>query len=192
MSYSSRQDLGLLALRVGVGGTLLAHGTQKLFGLFGGGGIAGTTGAMQAMGFLPPKPSAVMAGLGETTGGALLALGAATPVGGAAAMSTMIAAGAVHKPAGFFNINGGFEYPYVLGLIGASLAITGPGHYSVDSVLEDRLNQAWMPAAALTVLGAAGVALVSKRAKALASAATPTAPDQVAQAESTQGEAREA
>lgn len=180
MSYDTRSDLGLLALRVGVGGTLVAHGTQKLFGWFGGGGIPGTTGAMQAMGFLPAKPSAVMAGLGEAGGGTLLALGLATPLGGAAAMSTMIAAGSVHKPAGFFAMQGGWEYTGVLGLIGAAVAIAGPGSYSVDRVLDDRFNQPWMTAAALTGLGAAAAALVARRQKALASAPT-TAEEQVAE-----------
>ncbi|WP_257136370.1 DoxX family membrane protein, partial [Streptomyces sp. st170] len=71
----NRRDLGLLALRVGTGAVLAAHGSQKLAGWFGGGGIQGTTAAMEAMGFHPPKHSAVAAGLGEAGGGALLALG---------------------------------------------------------------------------------------------------------------------
>ncbi|MEU7737978.1 DoxX family protein, partial [Streptomyces griseus] len=79
----NRRDLGLLALRVGTGAVLAAHGTQKLAGWFGGGGIQGTTAAMEAMGFHPPKHSAVAAGLGETGGGVLLALGLATPAAGA-------------------------------------------------------------------------------------------------------------
>ncbi|WP_258045316.1 DoxX family protein, partial [Streptomyces sp. B188M101] len=61
----NRRDLGLLALRVGTGAVLAAHGSQKLAGWFGGGGIQGTTAAMEAMGFHPPKHSAVAAGLGE-------------------------------------------------------------------------------------------------------------------------------
>ena len=69
MSTSPRQDLGLLALRVGVGSTLVAHGTQKLFGWFGGHGLEGTAGGMAAMGFHPPKQSALAAGLGEAGGG---------------------------------------------------------------------------------------------------------------------------
>jgi hypothetical protein len=73
------------------------------------------------MGFHPPKISAAMAGLGEAGGGALLALGLATPVAGAASASTMLAAGAVHKPAGFFATEGGCEYSAILGLAGAAL-----------------------------------------------------------------------
>ncbi len=68
-------DLGLLTLRVGVGGTLMAHGAQKLFGWFGGGGLAGTGGFFDSVGFTPGKLNAALAGAGEAGGGALLALG---------------------------------------------------------------------------------------------------------------------
>ena len=80
------RDLGLLTLRVGVGGTLIAHGTQKLFGGGGGGGgLAGTGGFFDSVGFTPGKLNAVLAGAGEAGGGALLALGLAAPAAGAAA-----------------------------------------------------------------------------------------------------------
>ena len=172
MTRSSRLDAGLLALRLGVGATLMAHGTQKLFGWFGGGGVEGTTGAMQAMGFHPPKQSAVMAGLGETGGGALLALGLATPVGGAAAASTMLAAGSVHRPAGFFVMGGGYEYSAVLALTGTALAVAGPGRYSLDAATGDRLNRPWMATTALTVLGGAAGLIIARRERALAAMPT--------------------
>ncbi|WP_432539087.1 DoxX family membrane protein, partial [Kineococcus esterisolvens] len=108
-----RSDLARLALRVGVGGTLAAHGAQKLFGAFGGGGLEGTRGAMHAMGFRPARRSALVAGLAETGGGALLALGLATPAAGATAAATMAAAATVHAPNGFWATSGGLEYPAV-------------------------------------------------------------------------------
>jgi putative oxidoreductase len=170
-STSTRQDVGLLALRLGVGGTLAAHGTQKLFGWFGGTGLEGTTGGMRAMGFHPPRTSALLAGLGEAGGGLLLALGLATPVGGAAAASTMAAAGAVHRPAGFFATEGGFEYTGVLALSGVAVAISGPGRFSVDHLLGDRFNRPWMSAVALTVMGAVSAAVIARRNRAMAAAA---------------------
>jgi putative oxidoreductase len=178
-----REDLGVLLFRVGLGGTLAAHGAQKLFGWFGGHGVKGTAGGMEAMGFQPPKVSAVLAGLGEAGGGTLLALGLATPVAGAAAASTMLAAGSVHKPAGFFAMEGGYEYNLILGLGAAALAIRGPGRYSIDRLLGDRLNRPWMAAAALAVFGAASALVVSRRQSSLATADTPTAPDQVSEGE---------
>lgn len=130
MACLDRRDLGLLVLRVGTGAVLAAHGSQKLFGWFGGGGIEATTAGMEAMGFHPPRHSAVAAGLGEVGSGVLLALGLATPAAGAAAAGAMSAAVAVHAPAGFFATGGGYEYPAFLGFTAAAIGLTGPGRYS--------------------------------------------------------------
>ncbi|MHC5263418.1 DoxX family protein [Streptomyces sp. UC4497] len=167
-SRSGRIDLGLLALRVGTGGVLAVHGAQKLLGWFGGGGVSGTAAGMEAMGYHPPKASAVAAGLGEAGGGVLLALGLATPVGGAAAAGTMAGAAAVHAPNGFFATSGGYEYPAFLGFAAAGLAVTGPGRYSLDHALGHALNRHWMVPAALVGAGAAAVAVVASRNKQVA------------------------
>ena len=98
---NNMQNLGLLTLRAGVGGVLLAHGVQKLFGWLGGAGLTGTADAFEQMGFRPGLPSAVAAGVGEAGGGALIVLGLFTPAAGAAAAGTMIPAAAVHASAGF-------------------------------------------------------------------------------------------
>jgi len=168
---TTRTDLGLLALRAGVGGTLFAHGAQKLFGWFGGYGLEATGGAMESMGFTPGKRSALLAGLGEAGGGAALALGLATPVAGAAAAATMTTAGTVHQPAGFWVTDGGFEYNAVLATVGTALAVAGPGRYSLDAALGHRLNRPWMTTVALTALGAAAAAVITQRQKSVAAAA---------------------
>jgi putative oxidoreductase len=189
---STRNDVGLLLFRLGVGGTLAAHGAQKLFGWFGGGGLEGTAAGMRAMGFIPPKTSAVLAGVGETAGGLALAAGLATPLGGAAAASTMAAAGAVHRPAGFFATEGGFEYTGVLALAGAAVAISGPGRFSLDSLLGDRFNRPWMSAVALPLFGAASAVVIARRNRAVAAAAPAAvidaAPDEVGAGSSGAGE----
>ncbi|MGW1225035.1 DoxX family protein [Streptomyces sp. NPDC001515] len=166
MGSVNRHDLGLLVLRVGTGAVLAAHGTQKLAGWFGGGGIEGTTAAMEAMGFHPPKHSAVAAGLGEAGGGALLALGLATPAAGAAAAGAMAGAVAVHAPAGFFAQGGGYEYPAFLGFTAAAIGLIGPGRYSVDHATRHAFNQPWTVALAFVGSAAAAAAVVGKRAKA--------------------------
>ena len=90
MNTAHALDVALLILRLALGLALFAHGTQKLFGWFGGGGIAGTGAGMASMGFRPGKINAVLAGLGEAGGGLLLAFGLLTPLGGAAVAATMI------------------------------------------------------------------------------------------------------
>ena len=186
MSDSRSKDLGLLALRLGVGGTLVAHGAQKLFGAFGGGGIEGTAGAMHAMGFRPGKQNAVLAGLSEAGGGGLLAIGLATPVGGAAAAAAMAAATFVHRPNGFFAMGGGYEYPAVLGLTAASLAVSGPGAFSLDAALDHKLTRPWVAALALVAAGVGAGVSISRRQAAVAAdaAAAQDAPtDAVADAQ---------
>lgn len=158
-----RKDLGLLALRLGVGGVLAVHGTQKLFGWCGGGGLDRTGQAMEAMGFRPGRASAVAAGLGEAGGGLLLALGFATPAAGAAAAGTMAGAVSVNAPAGFFAQSGGYEFPALLGSSAAALGIAGPGRYSLDHLTCHVLDQPWLIATAFTMSALAAAAVIRRR-----------------------------
>ncbi|OSZ57425.1 RpiR family transcriptional regulator [Streptomyces pharetrae CZA14] len=167
MTFYDRRDLGLLLLRLGAGGVLAAHGTQKLFGWFGGHGIEGTGQFMESVGYRPGKASATAAGLAETGGGTLLALGLATPAAGAAAAGAMAGAAAVHTPNGFFNQEGGYEYAATLGLAAVGLAVTGPGRLSLDHALGHVLDRGWMVPAALGVAAAATAVVVGTRVKRL-------------------------
>ncbi|MBQ1095540.1 DoxX family protein [Streptomyces sp. NPDC097107] len=171
MNCTDRRDLGLLLLRLGTGGVLAAHGAQKLLGWFGGGGIAGTGQAMEAMGYTPGRASATAAGLAEAGGGTLLALGLATPAAGAAAAGAMVGAAAVHAPNGFFAQAGGYEYAVSLGLTAAGLAVTGPGRLSLDHALGHAVNRNWMVPAALAATAAATAVVVGARNKRVRKAA---------------------
>jgi putative oxidoreductase len=166
-----RSDLGLLLLRLGTGGVLAAHGAQKLFGWFGGGGLEGTAVAMEAMGYKPGKASAAAAGLAEAGGGTLLALGLATPAAGAAAAGAMVGAAAVNLPQGFFAMEGGYEYAASLALAAAGLAVAGPGRLSLDHALRHTVNRGWMVPVALGVTAAATLAVVGTRNKRVREAA---------------------
>ncbi|MEV6111670.1 DoxX family membrane protein [Streptomyces sp. NPDC052109] len=159
MSCYDRRDLGLMLLRLGTGGVLAAHGAQKLFGWFGGHGLEGTGQFMESVGYAPGRASATAAGLAEAGGGALLALGLATPAAGAAAAGAMAGAAAVHTPNGFFAQEGGYEYAASLGLAAAGLAVTGPGRLSLDHAFGHVFDRGWMVPLALGVT-AAGAALV--------------------------------
>src|SRR2546421_8063795 len=103
-------DVGLLVLRLVVGLTIAAHGSQKLFGWFGGGGLDGTAPFLEQLGFRPGKVHAAVTGIAEMGGGAGLALGLLTPLAAAAVIGAMIAAAvSVHWSKGFFLTNGGYE-----------------------------------------------------------------------------------
>ncbi|MBI0293007.1 DoxX family protein [Streptomyces sp. PRKS01-29] len=160
---SHRKDLGLLALRLGVGGVLAAHGAQKLFGWFGGDGLGRTAEVMEAMGFRPGRASAWAAGLGETGGGLLLVLGFATPAAGAAAAGTMAGAASVSAPAGFFAQSGGYELAALLGCSAAALGISGPGRYSLDHLTCHVLDRPWLIATAFTTSALAAAAVIERR-----------------------------
>lgn len=144
-------QVGRLAARAVIGGLFIGHGTQKLFGWFGGPGIEGTEQMMGALEMHPPKANAYAAGLAETAGGALLVAGAATPLGGASLIGTMVTAiRKVHQSNGPWNTEGGWEYNAVL--VAALLGIidAGPGDLSVDAALG---REEWGPGWALAGLG---------------------------------------
>src|SRR5256885_16056302 len=123
---------GLLLLRIVAGGTIFAHGAQKLFGWFGGGGVRGTAGFFENMGFRPPVLLAALAGLGET-GGLLFAAGFLTPLPPLGMTIVMLnAIAVVHWSKGFFNSNGGPRFPPLLAPPPAAAPRTGPGPLSVD------------------------------------------------------------
>ncbi len=129
-------SIGLLILRLVVGLALAGHGTQKLFGWFGGYGLTGTAGFLEQLGFVPGRRNALFAGLSETAGGLLLALGLATPIAAAMIVAVMVvAAVSVHLKHGFFVHNQGYEYTLVLAIVALTIAFTGPGPISLDALL---------------------------------------------------------
>lgn len=156
-------SVGILILRLALGLLIAAHGTQKLFGWFGGHGLRGTAKFFETSGFRPGLANAVLAGGSETVGGLLIAAGLLTPLGVAAVVGVMAAAVAfVHWKSGLFAQNGGFEYPLMLAVAAAGIGFAGPGSYSLDAALGWSLHStAWALAAiAVGVLAAAGVGAV--------------------------------
>ena len=129
---SSIPAFGPAVLRLAVATVFIAHGAQKLFGIWGGSGLPGTAGFFTQLGLEPAYPLAVMAGIVEFGGGLLLLLGAYTLVAGALlTVQMLVAIWTVHLSNGFFLPNG---YEFNLTLIAAlvCLMLTGPGAFSVD------------------------------------------------------------
>lgn len=165
------RDVGLLALRTGFGAVMMAHGAQKAFGWFGGGGIDGTAAFFEMIGHKPGKRNAQLAASTELGGGALMVAGLATPLAGAAAAGTMIVAGETHKENGFFAQEGGFEYALVLALVGSALALTGAGRASLDHASRHVFDRPLMRVLASAAVIPASAFMISKRRQIVAAAA---------------------
>jgi putative oxidoreductase len=145
-------NLALFALRLVVGLTLAAHGSQKLFGWFGGHGIEGTAAGYERLGLRPGRVNAWLAGLAECVGGLLLVLGLVTPLGAAALIGVMtVAVVTVHLRNGFFVSNNGFEFNLVMVAAAFALAGVGAGSWSLDSALDIHLTGAGWALCALAV-----------------------------------------
>jgi putative oxidoreductase len=161
-------DTGLLIVRLVVGLLLAGHGAQKLFGWFGGHGIAGTGQFMESLGYRPGKVNAALAGTGELVGGLFFAVGFLTPLAAAAIIAVMLnATFAVHLANGLWASEGGYEYNLVLSAVAAAVAFIGPGSVSVDDTMGWHLSGvAWgVGAIVLGGLGAA-VTLVARQNRA--------------------------
>jgi putative oxidoreductase len=145
-------DVGLLLLRLGVGAGLMTHGYPKLFGgpgktppaaltkLVGSnfpasverGGIAAFSGGLERMGIPLPQQAAFAAGMTEFGGGLALALGLKTRlVAPVVLFNMLVAIRKAHWKAGFHG-QGGYEMAFLFALAAATLALTGPGAYSLD------------------------------------------------------------
>jgi putative oxidoreductase len=143
-------DAGLLLVRVVLGLVMAAHGAQKLFGWFGGYGLAGTGGFFEGLGFRPGKFFAAAAGATEIAGGLLLALGLFGPLGPALIISVMVVAMVtVHWSHGLFAQDNGIELPLLYSVTVAGIALIGYGAYSLDALLQ----LTWSSEVVWTVLG---------------------------------------
>ena len=129
--------LGLLLIRLVLGLIFAAHGTQKLFGWFGGYGPKGTGGWMESVGIKPGVFAAVMAGIVELIGGLAFAAGLFTPVVAILLALTMVVAIVkVHGRNGFWATANGYEFNLIILVIFVALAFTGAGSISIDALIK--------------------------------------------------------
>ena len=143
--------LGLLIARVLVGLAMAAHGTQKLFGWFGGYGLGPTGEFMVKLGFNQGRVFAAMASIIEITSGLLVALGFLGPVGPALMISVMLVAViTVHWKNGLFASKNGIEIPLLYASAALVFAVVGYGPYSLDAMTG--MHDPWVPSYTWTVI----------------------------------------
>jgi putative oxidoreductase len=128
--------LGLFLIRLVIGVSFIGHGTQKLFGWFGGYGLEGTGGFFDSIGLKPGKTMALMAGTAQLVGGILFVLGLLTPIAAILIAFTMfIAIVKVHFANGYWATANGYEYNLLILITAIAVALTGPGKYALDTFL---------------------------------------------------------
>ena len=169
--------MGRLVLRATLGAVFVVHGTQKLFGWFGGPGPDGTGQFFESLGLRPGRRQALMAGATEAGSGVLMALGAATPAAAAGLTGVMITAlRTVVWKDGVRPGTGEFEV--LLAVAALALAEQGPGPWSVDAALgQERAGAPWaLGALAAGAIGSGLVVAGGRRSEPTATAPV-TAPD---------------
>jgi len=173
--------LGMTVLRMLVGGLFVGHGTQKLFGWFGGSGLEGTGGFFEGrLGLAPGRHHATAAGIAEAGGGALLATGFLTPLGAMLTTSTMATAiRLVHARRGVWNTDGGWEYNGVLMASVFAITAAGPGPWSIDAARgRERWGDGWAVAQLAGALAGSALAVEAGRRLAQRAAEAETATEQ--------------
>ncbi|MFE3904907.1 DoxX family protein [Streptomyces sp. NPDC059153] len=144
-------DTGLLVLRLVAGLLIAGHGVQKVSFRLGGNGLAGGTEEFRHDGFRGGRLTALAAGGSQIGAGLFLAAGLLTPGAAMAAIGVMTVAGTVKWHNGLWVQNDGYEYPMVLVVASAVLALTGPGRWSADHALGLTPWPLWVSAVAIVV-----------------------------------------
>lgn len=125
-------DVAVLVLRVVLGVIFLAHGMQKVFGAFGGGGIEAVAAMTGQLNFMPALFWAWVLSISEAVGGAFLILGILPRISAAAiAVIMLVAILKVHASKGFFMMQGGFEYQMLILAVSIFLMMAGAGRFSI-------------------------------------------------------------
>ncbi|WP_158843281.1 DoxX family protein [Saccharothrix deserti] len=134
--WTGSADLGLLALRLVLGGAFVLHGLQKVFGLFGGPDIDGFAQNLQSSGFREARILAWVTGVTELGGGALLVLGLFTPLAAAGVLGVMANVIALKYRGGFF-LPDGVELEVAYAAMAFGVLFAGPGRAAID------YNRSW-------------------------------------------------
>lgn len=152
--------LGVLVLRLALGGMLVIHGLNKIFGP---GGLAGTARWFEGLNLRPGWLHARVAATNEIGAGVLMACGLVLPLAGAAVIGLMVVAALTdHRGKGFFVFKGGWEYVALVAVAAAAIVSIGAGRFSLDAAIGWHLGgPGWAGLAILVGLVFAGAFYVS-------------------------------
>jgi len=152
-------NLALAVLRVCVGGMILAHGWNHLFGP---GGLEGTASWFASIGLRPGRLHALLASVTELAAGVLLIAGLAMPFAAGALAGVMVVAWVTaHRTNGFFIFRPGqgWEYVMIVTVVALALGTLGGGEWSLDGVWDLGLS-GWWPLVVTAALGGGGAGLL--------------------------------
>lgn len=136
MEKKSILDLAIAILRLALGSIFLFHGTQRLFGVFGGSGIEGLSAVMAQMSINPPLLWAWVVILIEVVAGLFIILGILPRISaGLIFVITTMAVTGIHGAATFFTTGGGFEYQVLIAAVSLALVFMGAGKISIFNKL---------------------------------------------------------
>jgi putative oxidoreductase len=133
--YEAVSEFAEPILRIALGGILIPHGCQKLFGMFGGQGLSANAALFDRIGYSPGMFWGTLVGCTELVGGILLVLGLFTRFAAAAVFIFMIVAVKFTSAKGFFWTNGGFEFALLIGICALYFLLRGGGHWSLDRMI---------------------------------------------------------
>jgi putative oxidoreductase len=133
--YSAVHEYAEPMLRIVLGGILVPHACQKLFGMFGGMGFSGNAALFDRIGYTPGIFWGTLVGCTELIGGILLILGLFTRFAAAAVLIFMLEAMRFTSAKGFFWTNAGMEYSLLIGACALFFLIRGGGDYSLDRAI---------------------------------------------------------
>ena len=156
------RHVGLLTTRVVLGGYMTVHGVQKLFGSFGGPGLASTATGFESHGLRPEKAMAALAGASQLTGGVLTVAGVADPLGPMLIAGNMTVASAFLRKQGAMSKNGGFESPLIYLAAAISLMSSGSGRFRFGPPLPKALVRICGVAITVMVVGSLAQLLRAK------------------------------
>jgi putative oxidoreductase len=138
ISNVGQKDVAMLPGRLALGSTMLFHGASKLKRE----ATVQNAQFFESVGIRPGRPWVMATAAAEIFAGLSAILGVGTRLAALAVLATQgVAIARVHRPHGFSNQTGGFEFNLALMALATGLLIAGPGTLSAHELAEHRVRR---------------------------------------------------